>query len=190
MEIHLLHVVIGKIFENTLPKSYILIKDEASGGPQRIPLFTSEEKSRETWYCDVDLLVLKEDKIKIIVEIEESDLGPTQVCGKYLTSALSRYYIHESMENRRIEMDDEVTFIQIMDATNLNKEKTKKFGQWKNLEKSIRPILPVKGSNVTNYALFYGTVYNFKKDIYAKELADFKKHNIIDQFPNLLYLSK
>ena len=79
---HPLHATIGKIFKNALPEGYKLIKDEASGGSQRIPLFASTEKSRETWYRDVDLLVLKDEKIRIIVEIEESSLGPTQACAR------------------------------------------------------------------------------------------------------------
>jgi len=121
---------------------------------------------------------LKEDKIKIIVEIEESHLGPTQVCGKYLTSALTRYYIHESEDNKPKQMDDEVTCIQVMNASKLNREQTKKFNQWKNIEQSVRAILPVTGSNVTNYGLFYGTASDFEDDDYSKELVDFIKKAI------------
>lgn len=62
----------------------------ASGRPQNIPFFAFLDKSRETWYNDVDLLVLKDEKMRIIVEIEESNLGPTQVYSKYFASALAR----------------------------------------------------------------------------------------------------
>ena len=172
-EAHPLHIAVCKLFEDSISSDCQLIRDEDCGGTQHIPLFVSENKSRKTEYCNVDLLVLKKGKIKIIVEIEESNLKPTQVCGKYLTSALSRYYIQESEGNKRIEMDDEVTFIQIMDVASLDEERTKKFRQWMNLRESIRATLPVKGSNITNYGLFYGTVSDFKDIDYSKELVDF-----------------
>ncbi len=42
-KIHPLHVVIGNIFEEAIPESYELIRDEASGGRQsaRAPLGTN-----------------------------------------------------------------------------------------------------------------------------------------------------
>lgn len=172
---HPLHVAIGKIFKKALPEGYKLIKDEASGGSQRIPLFTSTEKSRETWYCDVDLLVLKDEKIRIIVEIEESNLGPTQVCGKFLTSALSRFYIHKSYDDKRIEMDDSITFIQIMDTKKLNVQGTKKFKQWENIEGSIKAILSKTNNKLKEYALFYGSVSDFEDREYSKKLVSFIK---------------
>jgi len=78
--------------------SHNLVKDEACGGDQHISLFYDEEKSRAAWYCDVDMLVLKENKVRAIIEIEESNVKPTQICGEFLTSALARYYIHENKE--------------------------------------------------------------------------------------------
>jgi len=74
-------------------KEIVLLRDKACGGNQHIPLFCTSEKSRETEYCNVDMMILKNDKIKVIVEIEESNVKPTQICGKLLTSALSRFFI-------------------------------------------------------------------------------------------------
>jgi hypothetical protein len=160
-----MHVAIGNAFEKILPKSCRLIRDEACGGKQRIPLFSTLEKSRKTEFCNVDLLVLKANKIKIIVEIEESNVKPTQICGKFLTSALAQCYIHESGKNKPIEMDDSVTFIQIVDTSKLVKDKTAKFNQWKGLEKSINRILPLKDSRITTYKLFYGSESDFNSDV-------------------------
>ncbi|MGY5874588.1 MAG: hypothetical protein RTU30_02470 [Candidatus Thorarchaeota archaeon] len=123
--------------------------------PANPPVF-SEKKSRGTEYCNVDLLVLKKGKIRVIIEIEETNIGPTQICGKFLTSALARYYIHETMNNKLVGMHDSTTFIQILDSSKLKADKTSKFDQWKNLEHSINNILPVKESNITDYRLFYG----------------------------------
>ncbi len=147
-----MHKIIADKIESALPP-HSLIRDEACGGDQRIPLFNTAQKSRKTEYCNVDLLILKEDKIKMIVEIEESNVKPTQVCGKFLTSALANYYIHTSKKNETIGMDDSVTFIQIVDTSKLVKEKTSKPQQWKVLEESINSIIPLKNSRITSYKL-------------------------------------
>jgi len=105
-----LHCVVGDLFENNLSLSYKLVKDAACGGNQNIPLFCSKEKSNATSYCNVDLLLIKDRTIRIIVEIDASDVSPNQVCGKFLTSALTQYYIHESENDIPIEMHDSVIF--------------------------------------------------------------------------------
>ena len=91
-----MHVSIGDLIENSLGERAQLVRDQACGGNQQIPLFCSNEKSNKTEYCNVDLLVIQDGKIRVIIEIEESDVKPTQICGKFLTSALARYYIHET----------------------------------------------------------------------------------------------
>jgi len=149
---HPLHERIADKIRNVLTH-HILIEDEACGGRQRIPLFYDAKKSRETEYCNVDLLVLKENKIKAIIEIEESNVKPTQVCGKFLTSALSRYYIHDKEMNRPVGMSDSVAFFQIVDTSKL-KGKSAKPGQWKALERSIQSVLPLTNSRITSYRLF------------------------------------
>lgn len=170
-----MHKVVGDIIEESLSPDCKLIRDKACGGDQQIPLFISKGKSRETEYCKVDLLVLKDDKIKLIVEIEESDVEPTQICGKFLTSALTRYYIHAKENNVPIGMHDSVTFIQIVDTSNLKVEKTSKFKQWMNLEKSINHILPVRNSKIKKYRLFYGDESYFKDREKCNELVNFVK---------------
>ena len=96
---HPLHKAIGDMFTGGLLPGYEILKDPACGGEQNIPLFCSEEKSNQTKYCDVDLLIVKSNKIKVIIEIEQANIKPTQICGKFLTSALSSFYIHEDEDN-------------------------------------------------------------------------------------------
>jgi len=151
--LHELHVSIGDLIEDSLGDHAKLVRDQACGGNQQIPLFCSEEKSNKTEYCNVDLLVIQDGKIRVIVEIEESDVKPTQICGKFLTSALARFYIHEAEGDIPIGMHDSVAFIQVVDTSNLKKLSVKSY-QWKNLEASIRNILPVKDSNINEYRLF------------------------------------
>jgi hypothetical protein len=150
-KIHPLHKEIADKLERIFPPNS-LVRDEACDGDQRIPLFYDREKSRETEYCNVDLLVMKENKIKAIIEIEESNVKPTQICGKFLTSALARYYIHDNELNEPIGMNDSVAFFQIVDTSKLE-GKSAKPGQWKALERSIQSILPLRNSKITSYRL-------------------------------------
>jgi hypothetical protein len=154
-EAHVIHKKIGEILRRAIPasSSLTLLQDVACGGKQHIPLFCRPKKSRINEYCNVDMLVLKHNRIKGIIEIEESNVKPTQICGKFLPSALSKYYIHESEGNKLVEMADSVVFIQIVDTSKLKRGKTAKFKQWKALEDSINCILPVESSHVKQYKL-------------------------------------
>lgn len=148
-----------------------ILKSIECGGKHNIPLFCTKVKGNDTEYCNVDLLIIKNNKIKVIIEIEESDIKPTQICGKYLTSALSSYYIHETENNQPIDMDSSVTFIQILDTSKLE-ESTSKKEQFSNIEKSIQKIIPVKDSKIDRYKLFYGNNSDFNGDK-LKEIVDF-----------------
>jgi hypothetical protein len=116
-------------------------------------------------------MVLKNNRVKIIIEIEESDVKPTQICGKFLTSVLAHYYIHESKGNERIGMDDSVTFIQIVATSKLLKDKTRKFMQWDALEESIRAVLPLKNSRIRRYVLFYDRESDFNTKLNLDRLV-------------------
>lgn len=171
---HPLHQAIGRLLDGvrrSLPEerraACVLIKDPAcvSGPapdyvrvPQSIPLFCSKEKGNDTEYCNVDALVLLDGEIKVIVEIEESALGPTQVFGKFLSSAAARNYIHDADGGGAVAKADEVAFIQVMDTSDL-KPRSSKRDQWRNIEASIR-ALPTLGS-IRHYHLLHGDENDF-----------------------------
>jgi len=158
---HPLHKVIGESIDSHKFPNCKIIKDPACGGLQNVPLFCLEVKSDKTEYCNVDLLILKNNKIRVIIEIEETDITPIKICGKFLTSALSSYFIHESENNIPIGMSDSVSFIQILNMSRL-REGTAKLDQWENLEESIMNTLPIKGSKIRKYKLLHGNVSDFK----------------------------
>jgi len=166
---HPLHKTIGECIAIDKFPGCKIIRDPACGGHHNVPLFCSKNKSNKTEYCDVDLLILKDDKIRVIIEIEETAARPTQVCGKFLTSALSSYFIHESENNAPIGMSDTVTFIQILKAPQSKKSFIPI--QWENLEESIKKRLPLKESRIQKYILLYGSVSDFENrdsDKYVK----------------------
>ena len=157
---HPLHKIVGECIDRYRFLNCRIIKDSACGGQHNVPLFCSENKANKTEYCNVDLLILKDDKIRVIIEIEETDITPIKICGKFLTSALSCYFIHESENNIPIGMSNSVSFIQILNTARL-KAGAAKIEQWENLEKSIMNILPIEGSKIRKYKLLYGDVADF-----------------------------
>lgn len=170
---HPLHEKIGQLIsKDRFPG---VIKDPACSGSQNIPLFCivgSEDKSNENEYCNVDLLIVVEDKIKIIMEIEESDFTPTHIFGKFLTSALSTHHIHNS---KSIPKDSRVLFIQMIDTSKLEENSSKR-EQWKRIEKSIKDIISAAGIKIkiSDYKLFFGNADEYEMgSTKAKELTDF-----------------
>lgn len=161
LSIHSLHRTIGEAVAEAILPPFEVLRDPACGGDQRIPLFSSDEKSRRTEYCNVDLLVLSPDGIRVIVEIEEANVTPIQVCGKFFASALSRCFIHERKKNARVGTGGSVLFIQVLDTSGLKKDKTFKTQQWRNIERSVQGVIPIKGSKVSRYRLVYGDTDDF-----------------------------
>jgi hypothetical protein len=158
---HPLHEKIGNLIEVTFKDfaNLKIVKDPAccqgdETDLQQIPLFRTDQKSRHTRYCCVDLLILQKGKIRGIVEIEEADIKPTQICGKFLTSALTNFYIHEK-DGGKVEMANSVFFLQVLDSSKL-KDRSAKLEQFKNLEHSIQEILPLKSSRIDRYKLLAG----------------------------------
>lgn len=89
---HGLHAVVGELISKAGLSGDVLA-DSACGGSHRIPLFCLSESSTKTELCNVDMLIARSGKVKVIVEIEESNVTPIQICGKLLASALCSHFI-------------------------------------------------------------------------------------------------
>lgn len=152
---HPLHRAIGKALDAARLDGCEIVKDPACGGDQNVPLFVSKSKSHATEYCNVDILVLKGGRIRVIVEIEETNILPTQICGKFLTSALTSCYLHAKHGNSEVCMGESVLFVQVVDSSKLKQGKTSKLRQFEYIMDSIRAILPLKNSTITGYHLFH-----------------------------------
>lgn len=149
---------------------------------QRIPLFCSEEKGRETEYCNVDMMIVKKkpkDRISVLIEIEESGISPTDICGKFLTSALSSHYIHKTNTENSLPLVPPIWFLQIVDISSL-KDNSRKEDQFECLQKSIQEILPLPGSAIREYNLICVDETNVaieseikdKLGVFLKEILD------------------
>lgn len=150
---HRLHKAVADALGTAVSDHYTVLKDPACGGDQHLPLFLHKEKSRAHKLCNVDALVLLDGRLKVIVEIEETNIKPTQICGKFLTSALAQYFTHANTHDTPIEKADAVLFLQVVDSTKL-KDKSRKIKQFAFLEESIRTLLSgIQTSHITDYHL-------------------------------------
>jgi len=173
MNKHELHLKIGEHLKSIDIENTKIIIDPACGGNQNIPLFLSDTKSNQTEICNVDLMIIKNNKIKIIIEIEEANVKPTQILGKFMTSALAESHIHKKNKDNPISMDENVCFIQILDTKKLNK-KSNKTKQWDNIEDKIKKLLPSLQTNIKTYQLFYGNL----EDINLNKISEFIKSQL------------
>ena len=155
---HPLHEIIADVIETSLPHDLLLVRDPACSGQQRIPLFLALEKSRATWICDVDALIVVNQEVRVIVEIDESDVKPTKISGKFFNTVLADCYIHDSVGGA-IRMAEAVTFMKFLSTSGLP-TRTHKRRQWKNIAKTIRSRLPL--GNIAAYELFYGVPDDFR----------------------------
>lgn len=137
-------------------------KEEAEKKRRSLPLFLSANKSWPNKFTEVDILMLYRGKVKVIVEIEESNVKPINILGKFLASALSEYYIY--LDEDPVSFDDSVLFIQILDSSRIIEDKSKKPEQWDIIEQTINRIIPVAGSKINRYKIFYGEPKEFREE--------------------------
>jgi hypothetical protein len=150
-----LHLAVAEELQKKLVGRGELIRDLACGGAQHIPLFIGLSKGLDNRVCDVDLLIILNGQIRVIVEIEESGFLPTKICGKFLQSAIATHFIHNSQSGHAIPYCNRVVFIQVLDGSKCLKQGSQKILQGKLIEQKIRSMLPLKGSSITNYHLFF-----------------------------------
>ena len=67
---HPLHEIIGRHLTETNFPACKVLKDPACGGEQHLPLFVSSKKSRKTKYCNVDILVFQNNRVRVIIETQ------------------------------------------------------------------------------------------------------------------------
>jgi hypothetical protein len=150
---HPLHRVVGELITPVLREGDQLLLDPACGGSHHLPLFIKERRSRETRVSVVDALVLRKERARVIVEIEETGFLPTKICGKFLTSAIATHFIHDSQPGP-IKFNNRVLFVQVLDGSKFLMDGTRKNLQAELIEKRINDMLPLKGSYISEYRLF------------------------------------
>ena len=156
---HQKHMKIGSIISRAFGEQAIF--DYAcSGGSsrkQQIPLFADRKKATDTRMCNVDIALINGNYVKVIIEIEESGIIPTKICGKFLTSSFSKYLFHYSLGEGPKEIKN-CLFIQILNDEGL-KPKTKKRSQGEIIKKKINGLSDM-GSIGYYVLLWYTDIVN------------------------------
>lgn len=171
---HELHKFTGdEISKKFANRNYQVIKapeccNEKSSNSQNIPLFRGE-KSNSTEYCNVDILILQNGKVRVIIEIDESNTIPVHTFGKFLASALSEFFRHKKQGNISLADSESVLFVQIIAIPKTKTGKTSKPRQGKNIEDSINKMIKKQTGNlyITDYKLFTSE----EKQCVAKKIA-------------------
>ena len=159
-----MHLIIGDLVDEVvrLREKFIVVRDSAcvEKNGHNLPLFYKGEGTATSEFTNVDILILDKDEktIKIIIEIEESNMKPIHILGKFLAAASCSHYIYGL---DKFEMAEDILFIQVLKSKFENK--SKKPEQWMNIEQSIKSILPVLKSKNLRYKLIFGESMSFKK---------------------------
>jgi hypothetical protein len=178
LESHELHREIGGILIEVASKKegFRLLVDSAclpidpepstNLARQHVPLFVSERKIAINRICDVDVLVINErigdPIVSIVVEIEESGIGPAKVCGKLLTTGLAKYYMHDG-ETKKVKMSlNSILFIQILKRTKEMKAVGSKVEEkMVVLEKRVQAFVDESQTTIKEYHLLIGEKNDF-----------------------------
>jgi hypothetical protein len=164
---HLLHIVIGKIILAAELTGCEPILGKDCGGYQNIQLFCDSRAGMATRFSSVDAVVLKDGQVKIIIEIEESDIRPVALSGKLFVSAHTSHFIRRG---KRYPIAPRASFIQVIDTRKLSPYSSK-LAQCRNLIELMRNTLLASGRNI-EYDIFHGDIAEFERPEAQQELHD------------------
>jgi len=168
---HIKHLKIGHILQKHFSKENLVLDYACTNDTpkQQIPLFSVIEKSASSRLCNIDAALLKDGFLRVIIEIEETGIIPTKICGKFLTSAFAEYLIHNSICGSPVKIND-CLFVQILNDQNLESN-TKKRKQGEMIAKKINE-LPNKG-HIKEYELFWYSDVIANSDTLISKLRKF-----------------
>jgi hypothetical protein len=133
---------------------------DANKTKKHLSFFLSEKGDRATNITNVDLMILKDGKVKLICEIEESDIKPIRTYGKIFTVATAS--MCKLKDNTQYNLDENGVFIQILSSKGL-KDSSKKIEQGEKIEKAINSLLQNSSSWLKKYYLIYSVKDRFEE---------------------------
>lgn len=159
---HDLHKLVGRIVKEKFGEKAKLdfTCNDSEEAKQQLPLFysdNSEDNSRSTQLCKVDMLIVSDGKVKVVIEIEESGMIPTKICGKFLTTGLAKSYSKEEV----LPLANPLLFIQVLKIRTDMPQKSSIPDQWFNIAKALRTISKVDDRGLY-YVLIFGELEGFE----------------------------
>jgi hypothetical protein len=166
---HILHKQVAKTIHNIgrshkyeVIVDYACVFDGYPGRNQRIPFFLSDDAARYTTVSNVDIILIKNKKVKLVCEIEESGFIPTKIFGKLFSTAFADICrLWDGKKHHLYNLDNNSVFIEVMEKP--LPEETKKIAQGNLIEKKINKNLKTINSWIKKYRLIYGDDKDFEK---------------------------
>lgn len=111
--------------------------------------------SDEVRFCLVDILITLPNMV-VIVEIEESDVKPLHLFGKFYASAFSTHFNGQDISKLPL------FFIQVLDTSEINLKEGQKSKQWDRIEQILRGQAANWPERTVSYKLFRGSQGDFE----------------------------
>jgi hypothetical protein len=163
---HPLHSAIGGILLSIDHPNVEIWLDAACGGKDRqIRLYGTEPVAASSCLAWVDAAIVVDGEIKVVLEIEESNVRPLYLCGKVFATALCSY---SSRGGRRTPIAASILFIQVIKLQ--KKAGSAKLKQCEYLEATINQIFKKLENRVHTYSFHYGLAEDFITGTGAQEL--------------------
>lgn len=152
---HELHKAVGDALRSIDYPGMQVLLDSACGGVGRhIRLYGDEQIGSGSCLVWVDAALVVNDEIRVLVEIEFSNVRPLYLCGKVFASTLCNYY---SRRKQTIDLADSVIFVQMIQQFTSESKRQ----QCEYLVKEINLVLESLESRVRPYVFHYGPHESF-----------------------------
>jgi hypothetical protein len=152
------HQAVGDILLSIGQSGVQVLLDSACGGTRgAIEFYWDGPPCPSTRLVQPDAILIRGGEIRVVVEIEYSDLRPLYLCGKILATAISRYARYDK---RLFPISDSLLFLQVFIKLTEDEEWSK-FQQFRYLEAAITQGLQKCRDGQLKYSLHYGTTDEF-----------------------------
>jgi hypothetical protein len=152
-----IHKAVGKILlDLSIPGTEVML-DSACGGPTTVPFYGLDHGEGSDHIVEVDAAIVFKNEIKVVVEIDASDLRPVALCGKVLATAISNHF---RLGKVSIPLSDSLLFIQVVQHS-ADKTNTSKLRQCKYMAREIKKCLVAAKNRITEYSFHYATTEDF-----------------------------
>ena len=155
-----LHTAVGDFLRNSAFPGAEILLDQACGGPGQIRLYGDDVQGEARCMTYADAAILFAGEVKVIIEMDYSNVRPNAICGKLLSTAISAYY---KSGPQRVPFSDSMLFVQVIQHATGDSQ-THKVQQCRYLESEINRLLKAARSRIACYSIHYGKPEDFTAD--------------------------
>jgi hypothetical protein len=143
------------------PGIRVLLDGGACGGNGgQIRFYGEKPPGHHTYLAAVDAALVQNGEIRVVVEIEHSDIRPLYLCGKVLATAISQY---GKYGDELLPISEKLLFLQVF-AKRVEDEEWSKLSQCRYLENQISQGLRKYMEGRLKCSFHFGTIEEFLSD--------------------------